>query len=190
MQIIFTLGLEDLSLAQNGLMVLRNWHDKLDSENFKPILKAVVPLLNPYMQNKSIKFSTLEVVYCLRQEYNIYFNNIFFTKTVFIGDSESLTKFEEKLLMPVASKSKNKILQKFRKPYYKSTNTELRKFQKQIVNFFGEINSEFCECIYKQKNFVTNEYTEVLRFELPFTDMKVKIYLGTLYLKHDFYISA
>lgn len=92
--------------------------------------------------------------------------------------------------MPVASNSKNKILQKFRKPHYKSTNAELRRFQKQVVNFFGEINSEFCECIYKQENFVTNEYTEVLRFELPFTDMKVKIYLGTLYLIHDFYISA
>lgn len=52
-QVIFNQGLEDLPLACSGLEALQTWRAYMEPNKFLPILEAVIPLLNPYLQSKS-----------------------------------------------------------------------------------------------------------------------------------------
>jgi hypothetical protein len=58
-QVVFTQGLEDLSLARSGLEALIVWKKSIEPNKFEPILKAVIPLLNPYLQSKSKLYQNL-----------------------------------------------------------------------------------------------------------------------------------
>ena len=95
-----------------------------------------------------------------------------------VGDTEMLTKYEEHLIMPVITQPKNRIYKKFHIPLSNSTNVELFLFQKEILAFLGDIDVDLCRAIYNPEKQITNEFTEVLRFEIPFSDKKVKIFLG------------
>jgi hypothetical protein len=83
--------------------------------------------------------------------------------------------------MPVVTQPKNKVYKKFHNMYQKNfTDSELLQFQKEIISFLGDINVDLCKAIYNPEKESTNEFTEVLRFEVPFRDKKVKILLGII----------
>lgn len=81
--------------------------------------------------------------------------------------------------MPVITQPKNKIYKKLHNMYSTSTSSELLKFQKKILTFLGDIDVGLCKSIYNPEKQSTSEFTEVLRFEVPFHDKRIKIFLGT-----------
>lgn len=103
---------------------------------------------------------------------------MFFHCAEFAGDTDVLTESEKRLLIPVFTQSRNKNYKKFREACATSMNSKLSKLQRKIVKFLSKVDTELCSSFYRSQNCSTFEPTEILKFELPFTDMKVKIFLG------------
>lgn len=85
--------------------------------------------------------------------------------------------------MPVLTHPRKKQHEKLRKAYARSSNSELSRLQEMIVSFLGEIDSDLCLSVFQSQEHVCWEATELLKFDIPFVDMKVRIYLGKVFTR-------
>lgn len=77
MQIVFTAGIKDFLLAEEGLNTLEDWCLIFPEEDIKHILNSIVPYFIPYLKNKR-KYSYVtcyfEIILKVQNKYkNIHF---------------------------------------------------------------------------------------------------------------------
>lgn len=97
----------------------------------------------------------------------------------FAGETEAVTKYEKKLIQSIISNPSAKWNKKFHQAYVQSVDSELNKLQKKVVKFLGKVDTDMWMPAFKCKSYIEWEAVDILKFNLPFQDMKVNIFLGT-----------
>ncbi len=90
-----------------------------------------------------------------------------------------MTKYEKKLVTSVVAQRKNKISKKFQRDHTNPANAKLMPLQKRIAKFLSQVDIRLYTSAYKSEDNALPKKSEYLKFELPFTDLKIKIFLGT-----------
>lgn len=95
----------------------------------------------------------------------------------FVGETDSLTKHEEDLVASALTKSKDNTLKKYYK-YISSANIDLSTLQEEIVKFLSTVDAKYCISLYTPRICTFTESYNYLKFDIPFGDMKVNVFLG------------
>ncbi|KAK7575899.1 hypothetical protein V9T40_012185 [Parthenolecanium corni] len=144
---VFDIGREDIFLALDGLKSLEKVYSKIPLDDFEVVLLSVVPHLRYYLETSH-----------------------------FVGETDSLTKHEEDLVASALTKSKDNTLKKYYK-YISSANIDLSTLQEEIVKFLSTVDAKYCISLYTPRICTFTESYNYLKFDIPFGDMKVNVFL-------------
>ncbi|XP_052131205.1 DNA-dependent protein kinase catalytic subunit isoform X2 [Frankliniella occidentalis] len=153
-QSVFQIGCSMLSLAHEGLHTLSRWNQDLPGEKMRILLKAVLPSFDSLLQ----------------------------TKDSVPVDEDDGNLYGMTMVKTVLQEQKKKKLWKYKVNSH--SDTELVKLQKEVVVFLSTLDSSVCLSLLdgsEDRVGVTAWQKErLLKFPMPFQDMKVDISLDDL----------
>ncbi|KAK3917413.1 DNA-dependent protein kinase catalytic subunit [Frankliniella fusca] len=154
-QSVFHIGCSMLSLAHEGLQTLSRWNQDLPGGKMKSLLKAVLPSFDSLLQTRD---------------------------NVPIDEDEDNDLYGMTLVRTVLKEKKKKKLWKHKTNFH--ADTELVQLQKEVVVFLSTLDSTSCLSLLdgsEERVGVTAWQKErLLKFPMPFADMKVDISLDDL----------
>lgn len=81
-------------------------------------------------------------------------------------------------MMEVISNRRTKTNQRLRKAFIQSGDSELDKLQKKVVKFLGKVDSDVWMPVFTSQNYIEWEPVDILKFDFPFKDLKINVFLG------------